>query len=391
MYILSINPGSTSIKYSLFKGNSEVFFGHFSARGGSASGGKKTKNRYSFNSKKIQKKDFENSIDYLVDLLKAKKQIKSLRDISKIGIRIVHGGNFFKKTTLINQKNLKKLRKISPLAPLHNPSAIQIIGQIQKKYPKTKIYGIFDTAFHQTIPDIASIYPIPRALSENLHIKKYGFHGIACQWNLHQIKKSLKKIPENIIICHLGGGCSITAVKDGKSVDTSMGFTPLEGLIMITRTGDLDNGVVGYLAKTLNLKTSDVIDILNNKSGIFGITKLKDMKKVVDRAERNDKWCKLAVEMFVYRIVKYIYAYYGVLQGLDLLIFSGGIGEGSCLIRKKICEKLKMLGFKIDPKKNRETVYKTEKISSQNSKDLFVVHVEENKEILRQILDSNFI
>lgn len=353
MIILSINPGSTSVKYSLFEGDREVFFGHF----------KKTKSSYSFNNQKIQKKSFENSIDYLIKILQQKKLLKKFGDISKFGIRIVHGGNIFKRMTRISKENLKKLKKLSPLAPLHNPFALDIVNQIQKRQPKAKIYGVFDTAFHHSIPEVASAYALPRNLSEKLHIKKYGFHGIACEWNLHQAKKSLKKLPKNIIICHLGGGCSITAVKDGKSVDTSMGFTPLEGLIMVTRSGDLDNGVVGYLAKTLKLKTDEVIDLLNNKSGIFGLTKLKDMKKVVERAEKNDKWCKLAVEMFVYRIVKYIYAYYGALQGLDLLIFSGGIGEGSSLIRQKIVKQLRLLG----------------------KKPVLVVHVEENKEILRQI------
>lgn len=377
MHILSINPGSTSIKYSLFKGDQEVFFAHF----------KKTKNHYFFDSRKIRKKDFENSIDYLLEVLRQKNLLLKLRDISKFGIRIVHGGNIFKKTTRITKGNLRELKKISPLAPLHNPPAIKIIGQIQKKEPKAKIYGVFDTAFHQSIPAVASTYALPRRLSEKLHIKKYGFHGIACAWDLHQIKKNLKKLPQNIIICHLGGGASITAVKNGKSVDTSMGFTPLEGLIMITRSGDLDNGVVGYLAGRLKLPTSEVIGLLNHKSGIFGLTKLKNMKKVIERAKKNDKWCKLAVEMFIYRLVKYIYAYTGVLQGLDLIAFSGGIGEGSALVRQKICGQLKMLGFKIDSKKNKVMTCQTGKISQAGSKPVFVVHVKENKEILRQIKD----
>lgn len=353
--ILSINPGSTSIKYSLFKNDREVFFGHF----------KKTGSRYLFNKKKIQRKDFESSVDYLMTVLQKRKFINKISDISKFGIRVVHGGNVFKKTTHISKSNLRELKKISNLAPLHNPSAIKIVEQILKRQPKARICAVFDTAFHQSIPVYASTYALPRQLSDRLSIKKYGFHGIACESNLYQVKKKLGRLPKNIIICHLGGGCSITAVKDGQSIDTSMGFTPLEGLMMITRSGDLDNGVIAYLAQRLKKSATEVIDILNNKSGIFGITKIKDMKTVVERAEKGDKYCKLAVEMFVYRIVKYIYAYYGVLHGLDLLVFSGGIGEGSRVIRKKIHQQLKMIGLKSD--------------------SLLVVHVDENREILRQM------
>lgn len=353
MNILSINPGSTSIKYSLFKGDEEVFFGHF----------RKTKSRYSFNDQKIHKKDFEESIDYLMAILEGKNLLKNLRDISKFGIRIVHGGIYFKQTTRITKPHLKMLKKISPLAPLHNPPAIRIIEQIQKRNPKAKIYGVFDTAFHQTIPAVASTYAIPRELSQKWSIRKYGFHGIACEWNLHQARKTFKRLPKNIIICHLGGGCSVTAVKNGKSLDTSMGFTPLEGLMMITRSGDLDNGVLEYLAARMKKPVKEIVALLNNESGIYGLTKLKDMKKVVEKAQKKDPWCQLAVEMFVYRLTKYIYAYYGVLQGLDLLIFSGGIGEGSSFIRRKVLSQLKLLKVK----------------------KIITVHVEENKEILREL------
>jgi len=379
MSILTINSGSTSTKYTFFfKKNKklEVLSKSFT---------KKDK-KYFFENIEIKEKCYVQHFSFFLNFLIEKKYIKNIKDINAFGIRIVHGADIFKKTTLLNQKNFLQLKKNSVLAPLHNPPAIHTIEQIKKLNSKAKVYGIFDTSFHQTIPDFASTYAIPRKISKNLHIKKYGFHGISCLSGLRQIKNILKKIPKKIIICHLGGGSSITAIKNGKSQDTSMGFTPLEGLMMVTRAGDLDEGASSYLQENLHLLENELLDLLNKKSGFLGLTGIKDIKKIIEKSQRKDPECMLAVEIFVYRIVKYIFSYFGVLQGIDLLILSGGIGEGSDFLRKKICEKLKILGFELDNQKNKKIIYQTGQISTNSSKNIFVIKVDENLEMYHQIL-----
>jgi acetate kinase len=356
-FVLCINPGSTNTKYTLFRNGKKVFSDKF---------------------------ENKNSLRELHKTLKQKNLLNSLRDISRIGIRIVHGGTIFKKPTILGPKNMKALRGLSELAPIHNPPAIKIIDEIRRAGLKCKIIGVFDTAFHQTIPDFASTYAIPQKLSKKFHIKKYGFHGIACANALRQVKAKIKKLPENIVICHLGGGCSVTAVKNGKSVDTSMGFTPLEGLMMVTRAGDIDPGIIGHLAGNLGLSVGKIIDILNYKSGIYGITGKNDVKMVVDNSGSGE--CKLAIDMFVHRLIKYIYAYYGILQGLDLIIFSGGIGHGSSIIRKKVVDKLAPIGFKLDNKKNATVRFDAVSVSAPRSKPVFVVDVHENGEIFREMV-----
>ena len=353
MKTIIINPGSTSVKYALFHGDSEVAFCHF----------KKIDNKYRFNGVRIKKTDYDDSFRYFRGYLKGKGLLKNSKEITKVGVRIVHGGNYFTAPVVIDNSVLKKIDKLSELAPLHNPFALSIIDQVKRKLPKVKITAVFDTAFHQTIPVCASTYPIPLHISSKLGIKRYGFHGIACQWAMRSVKKKFKKIPKNIVICHLGGGASITAVKDGKSIDTSMGFTPLEGLMMTTRSGDIDAGIIDYLSSKKSV--DEVMEMLNKKSGFYGIAGTKDVKKIVDKAVKGDKKCKLALEMFVYRLVKYIYSYCGVMQGLDLIIFSGGIGEGSSIIRNIVTKELKLLGI--------------------TSKQVMVVHTDEAREIYENL------
>ena len=382
--ILTINPGSTSAKYSLFIENREqriennIIKGHF----------KKQKDSYTFNDKPIQASDFDQSFNYFIQYLISENHIQSLEDIEKIGIRIVHGGHHFTKPSPINAETIPKIEALSNLAPLHNPPALSLISQIQNSKFKIPIFGVFDTAFHSTIPQFAKLYGIPLALSKKYHIQRYGFHGIACQSVLHQVTKTLGHTPHKMIICHLGGGASITAVKDGKSIDTSMGFTPLEGLMMITRSGDLDPGILQYLEKNTDLSGDEILNLLNKESGIKGITGSDDMKTIVEKAISGDPLCKLAVEMFVYRIVKYIFAYYGALQGVDIITFSGGIGVGSETLRKIICEELRILGVRIEEKKNLKVTESPQELTRKDAeKKVFVVQVDEAEEIYRSILE----
>lgn len=355
MKILVINPGSTSIKYTLFNNNKEVSSSNFN----------KTEKFFQFNDINIKKSEYNNSFDYIIKYLIGNGLILALNDIKKIGIRIVHGADMFIKPTKITPSVINKLEKISDLAPLHNPPALNVINQIRKVSTKFEIWGVFDTSFHQSIPDFASTYPIPLSISKKLKIKKYGFHGIACQNILRQVRQINKTLPKNIVICHLGGGCSITAVKDGKSIDTSMGFTPLEGLMMTSRSGDLDSGIIKYIIQKNNLSIDQVFDILNGQSGFYGLTGTKDIKRVIEKAEKGDIKCKLALDIFVHRLVKYIYSYFGVLKGIDLITFSGGIGEGSSALKKLIIKELKLI-----------------KITSKNIK---IIHVNEAIEIYKSI------
>jgi acetate kinase len=317
MKILALNPGSETIKGAFF-----------------------------VDGKKLQQFESSNTENLLAEI-KKDLGLKSFSEIDRIGVRIVHGGNKFTKPTLIGAKELKELKKLTELAPLHNKPALRLIEAIKKVSPKVKIYGIFDTAFHRSIPDFAATYAIPYALTKKYDIKRFGFHGIACENILRQIKARTKKLPKRMVICHLGGGASITAVKNGKSVDTSMGFTPLEGLMMVTRSGDIDAGLVAYLARKLG-GVEKALEVLNHRSGIAGLTGKEDFAAVRKLARKGNRLCRLAVEIFVYRIVKYICSYYGVLGGLDALVFSGGIGFNSLEIRQKVLRKLKLLGkFKV--------------------------------------------
>ncbi len=375
MKILTINPGSTSFKYSLFENQKKITTHEF----------KKKTHEYFFDKTKITQKEFEQNLTYLIKFFTQKKYIKNIQEIKKYGLRIVHGGNYFKKPTLLNKQNLQKLKEISSLAPLHNPPALKIIKDIQDLNPEVKIYGVFDTSFHQTIPNYANTYAISKELTKKYHLKKYGFHGIACQSILSTLNQKKSNLQKKIIICHLGGGCSMTAIKNSQSIDNSMGFTPMEGLIMMTRSGDLDNGLFEYLENKLNISSSDLIKILNKKSGIYGLTGEKNMKNIIEESQKGNQDYKLAVEMFIYRIIKYIFGYYGILQGLDILVFSGGIGKGSSFIRNQICKHLEIIGVIINQKKNLEN--KINEISNTQSKvKIFSFFVEEDFEIMTNIL-----
>ena len=333
MIILTLNPGSTSIKISLFKSYERIFH-----------------------------EDIIGNLEQVEQKIKEKGY--NFAEIDKFGIRVVHGGSFFTKPTKITNESLAKLREISDLAPLHNPPALKIIEEILAKKAGADIWAIFDTAFHATIPDKYALYALPINISRDFHIKKYGFHGTANQSAMHLVENKIgAPVPAKTIICHLGGGASVTAVKNGKSIGNSMGFTPLEGLIMVSRSGDIDAGVVEFLAGKMNLSVTEVLEILNKKSGIWGLTGATNLAEVFENPAKKKEY-ELAFEMYLDRVEKYIYAYIARLEGLDCLIFSGGTGEHNKKIREKIITKLKKLGFK---------------------PEVQVIHIEEDKEIMRQV------
>ncbi|MDD5144886.1 MAG: acetate/propionate family kinase [Candidatus Pacebacteria bacterium] len=316
--IFSLNCGSQSIKYRLFDADLK-----------------------SVKEKKIAVK---NSKDYQKIFLKELKELEGYKkEIKKVCHRVVHGGEEFRKPLKITESNLRKLEKYNELAPLHNPFNILGIKLSRKIFPRALQVAVFDTGFFENIPPKAFIYGLPENLKKKYNFRRFGFHGISHEYASREgaeiIGNDFEKL--KIISCHLGGGSSIAAIKGGKAIDTSMGFTPSEGLLMMTRCGDVDPGILIKLSSLFSSKRLD--EILNKDSGIKGICGISEMKEVLSAIKKGDKKAELALEIFVYRIQKYIGSYFAILGGCDLLVFTGAIGEGSEKIRKMITGDLNIL------------------------------------------------
>jgi acetate kinase len=297
--------------------------------------------------------------------------LTGIGEIDAVGHRVVHAGEYFSGSVLITSKVIEALEVCTDLAPLHNPPNLAGIRAISGQLPHLPQAGVFDTAFHQTIPEHAYLYGIPHSLYEKYKIRRYGFHGTSHQF-VSQRACDMLGVDVNdmrIISCHLGNGSSITAIKEGVSVDTSMGMTPIEGLIMGTRCGDIDAGVLLYLAEKEHLSISQTSDLLNKKSGMLGISGISsDMRDVELAADKGHKMAEIALDMFAYRVKKYIGAYAAAMDGLDLVVFTGGIGENDAETRERILTGMTFLGIVPDRDKNRETKGKEGMISARNSK-----------------------
>ncbi len=297
------------------------------------------------------------------------KVIDSIKEIEAIGHRIVHGGEFFKKSTIVDNDVVEKIGKLIPLAPLHNPANILGIKICQELMPDVPNVAVFDTAFHQTMPIENYLYAVPYGDYTEHHLRKYGFHGTSHYYVSNEAVKILKKKDSKVIVCHLGNGSSVCAVKDGKSISTSMGLTPLEGLIMGTRCGDIDAGVIPYLMEKKGLDTHQIFDYLNKKSGILGVSGISsDLREVIKASKDGDKRSKITIEMLCNRIKKYLCSYAGLMGGVDAICFTAGIGENSDLIREKVCHGLEFMGIELDIEKNKIRTSGIREISNQNSK-----------------------
>jgi len=306
------------------------------------------------------------------------KSICSLNEINAIGHRVVHGGEKYNKAVLINTQVIKAIDKLKELAPLHNPPNLAGIRACKKVFPKVKQVAVFDTAFHQTIPKQAYLYGIPMEYYKKFGIRKYGFHGTSHKYIMIKAKELLKKKSINIISCHLGNGSSITAIEKDKSVDTSMGFTPLQGLIMGTRSGDLDPSIVAFLTKKLRKTPDEIITILNKKSGLLGIDGYSDIRTIHNHALKGNKKCILGLDMFAYRVIEYIGSYIGIMKKVDAIVFTAGIGEDAFYLRESICKKLENLGVKLDKRKNKNN---STIISAKDSK-IKVMVIPTNEELM---------
>ena len=297
--------------------------------------------------------------------------IKDLKEIDAVGHRMVHGGEKFNKSVLLNEEVLKVFEECSDLAPLHNPANLKGVNAVSELMPGLPQVGVFDTAFHQTMPDYAYMYAVPYELYEKYAIRRYGFHGTSHRYVAQRVCDFLGVNPEDkkIITCHIGNGASIAAVDGGKCVDTSMGLTPLEGVMMGTRSGDIDGGAVAFLQKKLNLDADGISDLLNKKSGVLGITELSsDMREVEAACEKGEPKAVLAMKMYNYRIKKYIGAYAAAMGGVDIIVFTAGVGENQWSTRQESCEGLEFLGVEIDKELNKGLRGVEKVISTANSK-----------------------
>jgi acetate kinase len=315
------------------------------------------------------------------------KEAGVMEDISAIGAvghRVVHGGEEFTGSVVIDDKVIASIEKFAGLAPLHNPHNLTGIKASLAKLPNIKQVGCFDTAFHTTMPEVAYMYALPYELYEKYRIRRYGFHGTSHRYVARRaaVLMGKDKYDVNVITCHLGNGCSITAVEKGKSIDTSMGFTPLEGLVMGTRSGDFDPAVVFYLMdKGYDLRKLKTL--CNNKSGLLGISGASnDMRNLEELARKDHTRAKLAIDIFCYRVKKYIGAYSAVLDTVDAVVFTGGIGENSVLVRQQICANLKQIGIELDSEANAGAKGIEADVSSSASKvRVFVIPTDEEAAI----------
>jgi len=373
MNILVINCGSSSIKYQLINREKRKVL----AKGLLEKIGKANSSQIHYIGGKVVKKqdevaNYEEGLRSILALLLDKKRgvIKDASEISAVGHRVVHGGEDFFHSVLIDDEVIKTIKSYISLAPLHNPPNLAGIKAARSLLPDVPQVAVFDTAFHQTLPGKAFLYALPYQYYEKYKIRRYGFHGTSHRYIAERAAKFLKKPLKElkIITCHLGNGCSITAIDKGKSIDTSMGFTPLEGLVMGTRCGDIDAAAVLFLMEKENFTTAQMDNLLNKQSGLLGISGISnDLREVQKWVVKGNQRAKLALEVFPYRIKKYIGAYSAVLGGLDALIFSAGIGENEANIRDEICQRLEFLGVYLDKNKNRARSKASRFISTESS------------------------
>ena len=382
MNILVLNCGSSSAKYKLI----EAISGDVLAEGGVEKIGLPDafiKLKFADGSKKnidLDITDHNGAIKAILDMLTSKEGhacIESLKEIDAVGHRVVHGGEKFNKSVLINQAVKDMIRECYGIAPLHNPVNMAGIEAIEQVLPEVPQVAVFDTAFHQSMPKKAYMYPLPYEYYERDHVRRYGFHGTSHRFVSRRVCEMLGTTVEGkkIICCHIGNGASISAIKDGKCIDTTMGLTPTEGLMMGTRSGDVDPGALIFLMEKYGMSAHDLMNVVNKKSGVLGITGISsDMREVVEAAENGNERAQLALDMYELRILKYIGAYAAELGGVDIIAFTGGVGENQTGTRKTVCRNLEFLGVKIDEELNEVLWHGKEgEISTPDSKVKVVV------------------
>lgn len=395
MKILVLNCGSSSIKYKLFEMESKEVI----AQGGIEKIGMKgsfLKATLPDDSKLMlegEVLEHRAGIEYILGVLLSEKYgcIKSLDEIEAVGHRVVHGGEYFNESVLIDDEVIQSLIECIELAPLHNPPNLKGIYAIQELMPETPQVAVFDTAFHQTMPDHAYMYGIPHSLYEKYGIRRYGFHGTSHRYVSQRVCEFLG-VPleeQRIITAHIGNGGSVTAIKNGESIDTSMGMTPVEGLIMGTRSGDVDPGVVSFIMEKEHMGTQGISTLLNKFSGVLGVSGISsDMREIENGFFEGNERAVLAMNMYNYRIKKFVGAYTAALGGLDILVFTGGVGENQALTREYVCKNMEYMGIELDEELNNSVRAKEIVISKPTSKvKVLIIPTDEELTIAQDTLE----
>lgn len=395
MMIIVVNSGSSSIKYEAFDQNGlSVMAKGLLERIGLPDG--KLKHRGLTPSGKWEEivetcrvADHREGFLFILEVVGRARAGSPALEIFAVGHRVVHGGEKFTEPVIIDNEALGAIEELEPLAPLHNPANVAGIKVMRELLPGVPQVAVFDTAFHQTMPPRAFHYALPYDFYQSYGVRRYGFHGSSHRYVAKETARHLGRPLEtlNLITLHLGNGASATAVEKGKSIDTSMGLTPLEGLIMGTRCGDLDPAVHFYLARKTGRAVEEIEGILNKESGLKGICGVNDMREIQSRADRGDARAELAIEMFCYRVKKYIGAYHAVLGSVDAIVFTGGIGENSALVRSKSCEGLSALGIILAERSNSAAAGGITEIQDQRGRvKILVIPTDEEREIARQTI-----
>ena len=390
MNVLVINCGSSSLKFQLINSDTEAVL----AKGlcerigidGSltyqpAGGEKTTENK--------AMPTHTEAIQFVIDALTDAERgvVKSLDEIEAVGHRVVHGGEKFASSAVITDEMIKAVEECNDLAPLHNPANLIGIAACKELMPNTPMVGVFDTAFHQTMPEEAYMYGLPYEYYEKYKVRRYGFHGTSHSFVSKRTAEIMNRPYEETktIVCHLGNGASICAVKNGKSVDTSMGLTPLEGLVMGTRSGDIDPAILEFLAKKEDMDITALMNMLNKKSGVHGVSGISsDFRDLTAGAEAGNKRAQIAIDVFAYRVAKYVGSYVAAMNGVDAIAFTAGIGENVCLVREKVCEYLGYLGITLDKEANAKRGEEIEISTADSKVKVYVVPTNEELAIARE-------
>ncbi|GHT56409.1 acetate kinase [Bacteroidia bacterium] len=388
MKVLVLNCGSSSIKYKLMDMDTKAIM----AQGGVEKiglTGSFLKITLPDGEKVILEGEIlehQTGIEYILGVITSKKYgcIRSLDEIDAVGHRLVHGGEKFNSSVLITDEVIRKIIECIDLAPLHNPPNLMGIYAVKELLPKVPQVGVFDTAFHQTMPDYAYLYGLPYSLYEKYAIRRYGFHGTSHRYVSAKVCEFLQ-VPyeqQKIITCHIGNGASISAIKDGKSVDTSMGMTPVEGLLMGTRCGDVDAGVLTYIMEKENVGSQAISTIVNKYGGVLGVSGVSsDMRELEAAIQTGNERAMLALTMYNYRIKKYVGAYAAALGGFDILVFTGGVGENQWTTREAVCENMEFMGIQLDKEKNKN-VRGVEAVVTTDDSPVKVVVIPTDEELM---------
>ena len=397
MKVLVLNCGSSSIKYKLFETDTKAVL----AQGGIEKIGLKgsfLKLTLPSGEKVVLEKDIPEhtvGIEFILDTLVSKEYgcIASLQEINAVGHRVVHGGEKFNQSVLIDKAVKAKIIECIDIAPLHNPANLKGIDAVEKILPNVPQVAVFDTAFHQTMPQYAYMYALPYELYEKYGIRRYGFHGTSHRYVSRRACEFLN-LPyeqQRIITCHVGNGGSITAIKDGKSVDTSMGLTPVEGLMMGTRCGDVDAGALVFIQEKEGLDDKGISTLINKKSGVLGISGVSsDMREIESAIAQGNEKAKLALTMYEYRIAKYVGAYAAALNGVDVIVFTGGVGENQAVTREAVCNQLGFMGVEIDKELNKKSHGVEVELSTPASK-VRVVVIPTDEELMIALDTQNIV